>query len=186
MTIKSNSETKKRGRKTIKNLDKDAIIADYKTGRYAPGIRGLDQLCEKYQAGRSTISRIIDGIGYDNKELTDNIVSVTQGLNGLPRKEYDAVIAEANRVLHLKSRRDKISEMFFDKIEQDLMECETRDVKGLADSLDKICITAEIAPRFNPNSGTTVNQQITNNSMTLSLDDIRRELESLNGRIINT
>ena len=190
MTIKSNLEPKKRGpkpgqvnRKT--RFDKEGVIADYKTGQYSGSI-GLDRLGRKYNISRNIVLKAIVGIEQDNKALTDNVIAVTEGLNSLQRKEYDAVISEANRVLHLKTRRDTIAEMFFDKIEQDLMKCETRDVKGLADTLDRVCITTDLAPRFNPNSGTTVNQQITNNSMSLSLDDIRRELESLNGRIINT
>jgi hypothetical protein len=70
------------------------------------------------------------------------------------------VISERDDILRFKNKRDKIIDLAFDRIASELPSCEVQHIKPLIEAADKTCIMAEIAPRFNPNSGTKINNTV--------------------------
>jgi hypothetical protein len=85
----------------------------------------------------------------DLSSLTHDIARDVAEYVKLPGSTQDAVSKEVARINHAKSRRDTIADKVFDRIELSILSCEDNVVKSLADALDRVCITAEIAPRFN-------------------------------------
>jgi hypothetical protein len=60
----------------------------------------------------------------------------------------DVVTVEVSKINKFKERRDSIADKVFDRIELSIASCDDTVVKSLADALDRVCITTEIAPRF--------------------------------------
>ena len=60
----------------------------------------------------------------------------------------DVVTVEVSKINKFKERRDSIANKVFDRIELAIVSCDDNVVKSLADALDRVCITTEIAPRF--------------------------------------
>lgn len=141
-----------------KELDVEALLADWKTGRYQ-GRSGVDKLAKKYGIGKDKVYSLVRDVEQVNRQLTDKIVLVNQSLNELSDKEYFSVVKHADRETRLKNRRDTIVEKAFDAIEEKLLnvkDLSPYDIKALVEANDKNCVTAEIAPRFS-NNGVTVN-----------------------------
>jgi hypothetical protein len=92
--------------------------------------------------------------------LIQDAVRVEEAFTTLSQLELAAVINERDDILRFRNKRDKIVDLAFDRIANELPTCEVQHIKPLIEAADKTCIMAEIAPRFNPNSGTKINKTI--------------------------
>jgi hypothetical protein len=92
--------------------------------------------------------------------LIQDAVRIQEAFTTLSQPELAAVISERDDILRFKNKRDKIIDLAFDRIASELPSCEVQHIKPLIEAADKTCIMAEIAPRFNPNSGTKINNTV--------------------------
>ena len=81
--------------------------------------------------------------------LIQDTARVTRETATLTQPQQDMVATESNRLIHYKDKRDIAANLLFDKITESIPKCEVVEIKSLADALDRVCITSEIAPRFN-------------------------------------
>lgn len=58
------------------------------------------------------------------------------------------VLAEIDNKAHSITERNLATDLLFKKIKESIPTCEVIEIKSLADALDRVCITSEIAPRF--------------------------------------
>jgi hypothetical protein len=70
--------------------------------------------------------------------------------------EQKVVTKESDKTAHYIMRRERISDLAYDRIEKELPNCEAQHIKSLVEAADKVNVMVETAPRFNPNS-TTIN-----------------------------
>lgn len=58
------------------------------------------------------------------------------------------ILAEIDNRSHSIRERNLSTDLLFKKIKESIPVCEVTEIKSLADALDRVCITSEIAPRF--------------------------------------
>jgi hypothetical protein len=92
--------------------------------------------------------------------LIQDAVRVEEAFTTLSQLELAAVINERDDILRFRNKRDKIVDLAFERIASELPTCEVQHIKPLIEAADKTCIMAEIAPRFNPNLGTKINNTV--------------------------
>ena len=92
--------------------------------------------------------------------LIQDAVRVQEAFTTLSRPELEAVVNERDNIIRFKNKRDKIVDLAFDRIASELPTCEVQHIKPLVEAADKTCVMADIAPRFNPNSGAKINNTI--------------------------
>ena len=110
-----------------------------------------------------TLSRLAKKEGWKKGELKQLVSSMARNkahfetLEAVQKETVSELAdSDAKRILNFKSRRDKIAELAYDRIESELLTCEVQHVKPLIEAADKAGVMVEIAPRFNPNA-TTIN-----------------------------
>jgi hypothetical protein len=125
--------------------------------------KSLNQISNELGIDKGNISKKSKKDNWQKGKLQPLIqyaVRVEEAFTTLSQLELAAVISERDDILRLKNKRDKIVELAFDRIANELSTCEVQHIKPLIEAADKACVMAEIAPRFNPNSGAKINNTI--------------------------
>ena len=101
---------------------------------------------------KGSISREAKVKGWDKgglQPLIQDAARVQREFATLTQPQQHLVAAEVKRLNRYRDLRDTAADILFNRIITDLPTCEVSDIKPLGDALDKVCITTEIAPRFN-------------------------------------
>ncbi len=125
--------------------------------------KSLNQISNELGIDKGNISKKAKKDNWQKEklqQLIQNAVRVEEAFTTLSQLELAAVINERDDILRFKNKRDKIIDLAFDRIANELETCEVQHIKPLIDTADKTCIMAEIAPRFNPNSGAKINNTV--------------------------
>jgi hypothetical protein len=142
--------------------NRNEVIADWEIGKYT-----VRDLAHKHKISIGTVHNIVSGIDKKIEPLVNKQVSINQELANLNEHELNNFKQEVDERSRYIIRKNTCADLAFNKIEKELPQCETRDVKGLVEALDKVCVIAEIAPRFNPNAGTNIQNNVNTTNVTL-------------------
>jgi hypothetical protein len=125
--------------------------------------KSLNQISNELGIDKGNISKKAKKDNWQKGKLQPIIqdaVRVQEAFTILSQPELEAVVNERDDILRFRNKRDKIVDLAFDRIASELPTCEVQHIKPLIEAADKTCIMAEIAPRFNPNSGAKINNTV--------------------------
>lgn len=156
-----------------KIIDKEAMIADWKTGRF-----NVRDLAAAHGCGKTKASEIVKGIPKQNGQITDELVNVNHKLNQLSDKEYLSVRQVSLREEKIKERYSTLANLLFDRAGLLALNANENGIKTLAEAGDKILISEGLAQRH-PNSTTINNAAQVANSQSITTSMTDEELERI-------
>jgi transposase-like protein len=150
-----------------KSYDKEALIADHKTGAYSQR-----ELAKRHGVSNGTVCHVTKGIPQDSKQLVEKKVEETllseqlsakkielnQLAIGKTEQELSAIIEAAQFKLDfMKSVQDFGNKAIRKAV--DLLEVEEtgQGFKAIVEGVDKLTVTHKINERFASGGGVTVN-----------------------------
>lgn len=162
-----------------KKYDKDALLLDWRAKTY----KTIDLLAHAYKISPTRVKQLIKGMDQDLAELVTKKVEVNQLINAKSDEEIMVIDKNVTFIENLTAQVRHFGNKAITKANELLdVEQTGSGFKAICDGVDKVTITSGINPRFNPNASTTINASLTNNTLTMSLDDVRRELSIIEGR----
>jgi len=79
--------------------------------------------------------------------LINDSVKVQEEFTTLSLPQQEVVVAEVDRLMGFRRRRNTIADIAYDRIEKELPQCEPYLVKSMIEAADKVGVMVEIAPR---------------------------------------
>jgi len=135
--------------------------------------KSLGEISLETGINKGSISRMAKAEGWIKgglQPLIQDAARVQREFATLTQPQQHLVAAEVKRINKYKDLRDTAADILFNRIITSLPSCEVNEIKPLGDALDKVCITAEIAPRFNPATvinNTNAQQNVMDNNQLL-------------------
>jgi hypothetical protein len=90
-------------------------------------------------------------------QLITDTVRVKEQFGTLGMAQQQVVSKEVETKIRNIASRDDFVTAAFSRLNSEIKVCDTQLIKPIVDAHDKLCVTAEIAPRFNPSAAQTVN-----------------------------
>jgi hypothetical protein len=133
--------------KQIKDWGKArALFESGKSNREVSAHTGIPYKTIEYRAKKE---------GWNRGEIAHTIleaVRVAEDIAQLNPAQQKIVKEQVGSKLTLLGFRDNFAEKAMERVIDRIGLCEDRDIKSIVEAADKVCIMAEIAPRFNPNT----------------------------------
>ena len=137
---------------TQARYDRDAVIADYRTGNFS-----LRELGKKHGVSHQTISRVTKDLIADLKDVVAQKLNAEIAIANLPQRDQKMVNNEVIRQLNLLKQIDNYAETALDKACAIAAAATTgKELKDTADAVDKISVTVGVNERHAAPASTVI------------------------------